>query len=333
MKQIEWKITPSPFIYTRLSEKNRILVLLVSLIPMFIMLYFDRDYKAFINIGCATLGVFGAQFLFNFLNKKVTLYNSSLLSGVLTAFLLPTTLHPITVVFVSFLGSFFSSSVFGGKGSYWFNPIIASVVISYIAFPSEFPSFLIHKESLLATGNPLDVLRFDNFSFWTNDNSLVNFLNTTYFSHINIKIPEGYITLLWSFPSTIPAIRYNVLILFSSIIILTFKTIDWIVPTISLFVYSLLVYFMPLVFSNIFQGKGDILFGLCTSSILFLSFYILPDCSTNPRTTTGRIITGLVSGIIFYFFCGPGGSYNGAIFSIVLINVFTTIIEKIEKKY
>ena len=77
---------------------------------------------------------------------------------------------------------------------------------------------------------------------------------------------------------------------------------------------------------------GDILFGFLTSGVLFTAFYLLPEYATSPRTPWGKIVTGITAGISVSFLCGPGGSPIGAVFSVLVANALSPLIEFAEKR-
>jgi electron transport complex protein RnfD len=78
--------------------------------------------------------------------------------------------------------------------------------------------------------------------------------------------------------------------------------------------------------------SGDILFAVLTSGILFTAFYLLPEFSTVPRTRVGKLVSGLLAGLICFMLCGPGGSPAGAVFTVISVNPLATIIEYLEKR-
>ncbi len=333
MKIKGWKVSPSPFIQTRPTIATMAQLQTVCLLPVLVLLLIDRDISAVVNILLTIAGCLATEVCMRLVDKKVSRgHINFVLTGLLTGLLLPSSYPPVMAFGASFAGSFFSRGIFGGTGANWMHPSAVSVGIAYIGYPAVFPGFLVSPDSIRTVGDAFGALRLDSFLLAQNDQSVAAALNSSFLSFFDIRIPEGYVTLFWRSPSVIPAVRYNFLILVSSIILIGAKALDWIVPLVSLTVYSLLLFVISLFPLNDTLFSGDILFGLLTSGILFTVFYILSDPSTLPRTGTGKICTGIIAGILFFIMCGPGGSSSGALFSVLLANSVVPVIEKIEKK-
>ncbi len=334
MKNSGWIISPSPFIQTRPTAIEMTRLRILCLLPVCAMLLLDRDYHALTNILLCIAGNAIADLCAGIFDNKVSRKHTHfILSGLITALMLPSTYPPFMAFGVSFVGFFFAEAIFGGMGAYWINPAAVSVAIAYIGNPSLFPGFLVSPESIRTVGDAFGALRLDSFTLVANDQTIAGSLNSGVLSFFDIRIPEGYITLFWRSPSGIPAVRYNFFILASSILLFASRTIDWIVPAVAIFTYSSLLLVFSLVPLGFDYFTGDILFGLLTSGVFFSVFFVLPDTSTMPRTVPGKTITGLLSGFAYFILCGPGGASTGSIFAIIIVNTFTPMIERIEKYF
>lgn len=332
MKNAQWKVTPSPFIVTRPTVTSMSLVTILSLTPHMCAMFIQQDYVSLFSIILAIAGSIAAEVSVAW-NKKsdILLDGTAILTGMLIGFLLPSTLGPLFVFFISFSGCLLSRAIFGGTGSYWMNPVAVAVCLAFLSQGELFPPFLITPETVAAAGDAFGALKIDQFSRISSDSAVTEFLNTSILGKAGISLPEGYITLFWQSPSPIPAFRYNILTLVASIVLLSLKIIDWIVPAVFLFTYGLLVYlFTPSTGGG--YGSGDILFALLTGGVLFVAFYILSEFSTAPRTRVGKLVSGFAAGIICFMLCGPGGSPAGAAFTVISVNPLSTVIEYVEKR-
>ena len=334
MKKNGWIVSPAPFLLTRPTVSRMSLVTAITLLPQLALLAFFNDIPALITIAVATAGSILAEFCFTFSNhKKAFSDGTAILAGLLAGFLLPSTLNPLVSFAVSFTGILVARNLFGGQGGNWMNPVAAAVGIAYISQASAFPSQLVTADRIRTVGDAFGALKVDHFAQIATDQSVTGLVNTGFLGFFGIKLPEGYITLFCNSPSSIPAFRYNILTLASSIALIAMNIIDWIIPLVFLLTYSLCIRFFSLAPFVTGSGRGDILFALLTGGILFIAFYILPEYSTSPRTHAGKVVSGFLAGLIAFLVCGPGGSPAGGVFTVLIINALSPVIEYLENRY
>lgn len=333
MKKTSWIVSPAPFLLTRPTVSRMSVIMTLTLLPQIIILSVEQNFIAITAIGLAVIGSLVAELCSSLLKEKNTFGDgTALVAGILAGLLLPSTLNFFLILSVSFFGFFIARVLFGGNGSYWMNPVAVVVCIAYISQPSAFPPFLISGDGVQTVGNAFDALRLDHFTQLISDQTITGLINSRFLGFFGIKLPEGYITLFWNSPSVIPAFKYNIITLVASIILLAMNIIDWIIPLFFLLTYSLCVWFFSLLPFGLGFSNGDILFALLTSGILFISFYVLPEYTSTPRTQAGKVVSGIVAGLFAFFLCGPGGSPVGAVFTVVLISAINPLIEYIENK-
>jgi electron transport complex protein RnfD len=297
------------------------------------MLALEGDVAALVNIAAALLGSVIAELCMAIPDKKNSFGDGVvILAGLLTGLLLPTTLSPFIALGVSFSGFLIARVLFGGTGSYWLHPVATSVCIAFISQSAAFPQVLVSADGMRIAGDAFSALKMDHFTQIASDQTIATNLNSTILGFFGIKLPEGYITLFGNSPSVIPAFRYNIITLASSIILLAMNIIEWVVPCAFLLTYALCVRFFSLLpFGYGFSG-GNILFALLTSGVLFIAFYLLTDFSTMPRTRTGKTISGIFAGFFAFLLCGPGGSSAGGVFTVFLVNIINPAIEYCENR-
>jgi Predicted NADH:ubiquinone oxidoreductase, subunit RnfD len=334
MKKTGWIISPAPFLYTRPTVSSMSLATGLCLVPQVLMLIAVNDTKALLNLVLALSGSIIAELCSSLPSRRNVIGDGTIvLSGLLVGLLLPVTLSPWIAFASSFSGVLVARVLFGGSGAYWMNPVAVAVGIAYISKPALFPPILVTADGIRTVGDAFGALRMDSFNLMDQDQSITGGMNQFFLSFLGIKLPEGYITLFWNSPSVIPAFRYNILTLGASLFLIALNIIDWIQPLMFLLVYSLAVGFLSLLPFGPSFFAGDMLFGLLTSGMLFIAFFVLPDFSTNPRTRVGKMISGIVSGLLAFSICGPGGSPVGGIFTIILINIINPVIEYSENRY
>lgn len=266
MNKPSWKTTLSPFLVTRPTISHMSLITALTLTPHILAMVLQHDYRSLVSISVAIAGSVAAELSVSWNRRNETLGDgTAILTGLLTGFLLPYTLGPFMVFFVSFSGSLVSRAVFGGTGAYWMNPAAVAVCLGYLSQGDLFPPYLVTPESVSAAGDAFGALKIDQFPRIPADTAITDFLNKSLLNRSGISLPEGYITLFWNSPSTIPAFRYNILTLVASIALLSLKIIDWIVPAVFLATYGACVYlFTPVSGAMPNPLSGDILFAVLT---------------------------------------------------------------------
>ncbi len=327
-------ISPAPFVFIRPTVAHMSVITIAVIVPQLFALILAHDFRALATIVFCIAGASAAELLLLPVRNKMMINDgTAVLIGLLTAFFLPSGIPFVTALLVTFSGVVLCRTLFGGLGTNWINPVMFSVAIAYLTSPDAFPSFLVTAASVQSSGDAFAALRTDNFQQLAADQGLTASLNSWFFSHLGIKLPDGYMTLFLDSPSTIPAFRFNLLTLGASIILLAGDIIDKIVPAVFLFTYAICVRLFALVPFGAAVSSGDILFALLTGGILFTAFFILPDYATSPRTATGKVFSGILAGILAFLLCGPGGSPIGIVFTVLAVNAINPVLELIENRF
>ncbi|MDD7416511.1 MAG: RnfABCDGE type electron transport complex subunit D [Treponemataceae bacterium] len=333
MKKTFRNLRLSPFLYLTPSLTHISLAIFGLLLPQIVMLFVTKSYSNLLRILISIVASYLAEILSNKIRHTNTLLDfTALVQGLMIGMFIPSNYPLITVFFFTFISLLLSKHIFGGTGATWINPVAFTVVFFYLLGMSFFPETMITK-ALLEGGQPgLDLINSGCFDLISLDSKITFALNTHFFSHLGIEVPNGYISLLWDSGSPIPAFRFNFLTLLASIILISFDMINWIAPAVYLFVYALFV----LLFSQVaFTGKfahGDVLFSILTSGTLFTAFFMVDSYGTTPQSLGGKIIYGAIAGIFCFLICGCGTSSIGNMFTILICNIISPIIQYFEDR-
>ncbi|MBQ5470841.1 MAG: RnfABCDGE type electron transport complex subunit D, partial [Treponema sp.] len=150
---------------------------------------------------------------------------------------------------------------------------------------------------------------------------------------IDKKYQDKYISLLWDTGSCIPAFRFNLITLVSSLFLFCDNLVKVIIPAAFLIVYSLLIRFLGPVFFNGVSMQGDMILALFTSGTFFTAVYVLGWYGTTPSSIQGKLLYGIFAGISAFFICGGGTSPVGMAFTVLISNIFSIIIQQFENRY
>lgn len=324
------KVTLSPFVYKVPSIRQASYWILFVLSFQLIMLFITKSYQSLVIIlGCTVASVL-AEFLDNALRKRLLHFDfTSLIHGIIAGLFLPQNFPPYYAFVIVFIAVLITKYAFGGLGTAWANAVAVAIVIAYTTCPQYFPSFQITLDYL--NQNTLERMIADRvFLPLPFDSNLTSFLNSKIFRYAGVSLPEGYLSLFWDNQAVIPAFRFNIITLLSSIILFSGNMINALIPCIYIFVYGLLVRLFVLLPVGGNFANGDILIALLTSGTLFTAFFLIQSYGTTPLSIRGKTLYGVFAGIIAFVLSGCGTSSVGSVFTVLIMNIVSPFIQIFE---
>ena len=238
------------------------------------------------------------ELLFGWLwKKKITISDmSAVVTGLLLALNLPVSIP----LWMAALGGVFAILVvkmlFGGLGQNFMNPALAARCFLLISFAGRMTSFTYDG---VTGATPLALLKSGE-----SVNVLSMFLGTT----------AGVI-----------GETSTVAILVGALYLIIRKVITPLIPMVYLAVFS--------VFILLFGGHGfDMTYlaaELCGGGLMLGAFFMATDYVTSPVNTVGRIVYGIILGILTGLFRIFGNSAEGVSYAIIFSNILVPLIEKL----
>jgi electron transport complex protein RnfD len=327
------QLSISPFMYNTPSISSISIRFIVLLLIQIIMLLITGSYKAFIVVMSSTMGAAAAASI-NYLLHKKEHYQimNMVIQGMIIGLLLPEGYPPVPVFFISFLVLFFSRFLIFKSVNSWLNTSAFSVLTAWIIGRTYFPGFLITSDILAVRNSSVYLLQNGNFPIYAFDSTITSFLNSTVFALFKVSIPEGFVSMLWDSGSAIPAFRFTIITIVSSIIVFSDNTFSAIIPSTFLLSYTILVrLFCPMFFGGFFN-QGDIILALSSSGILFSTVFLIQWFGTVPITITGKVLSGLCYGLSAFLIIGCGTSPIGMMYTILINNIITLFIRSFEEQ-
>lgn len=323
-----------PFIYKKSSVSEILIRMLCLFFIQILMLFFTQSYSALLVVGVALIGALSASALDYLITKShIYSYLTLLVQGIMIGLLLPESYPPITVFFLSFSVLFVFKYFFSNSENTWINMVALAIVISWFIGKSFFPSYLITKELLPVKNPSYYLIQNGTFPVYQFDSNWTSFLNTHFFNYLKISLPDGYLSLMWDSHSVIPAFRFNLLTIFSSILLFADGAFSILISTVYLFTYCLLVrLFVPFMNGGIFN-QGDIFLALFTGGTLFCATFMIQWMGTTPFTLSGKIIYGFIAGVLSFVLMGCGTSPVEMVYIVLLCNIINLIINLIEERH
>ena len=327
------RISVRPFVYNIPSISAVSIRFIVLLMLQVIMLAITKSYSALIVIASCTLAAFFSTALNQIINKE-PVYNITniILPGIFIGMLLPESYPPVNAFIITAITIFISRSIVFKGINCWLNIAPLAIVIAWYIGKQYFPSYQVTSGIINLRNTSVYLIENGTFPTYSFDPSITAFLNKYIFSFFNVNVPEGFISLMWDTHSVIPAFRFNIITIISSIVIFSDNSFSLIIPTLFLIVYAVFVrLFGPFLFGGYFN-QGDIILALMTSGILFCATYLIQWYGTSPITVGGKFILGAISGALAFAIIGVGTSPIGMIFTVLCTNVCCLIIRIFEEK-
>ncbi|NOY10018.1 MAG: RnfABCDGE type electron transport complex subunit D [Spirochaetes bacterium] len=286
------------------------------------------------------------------LKKEITLYDgSAFLTGLLIGYSMP----PSIPLYVPVTGVVFAIAVvkhtFGGLGKNRMNPALAGRVFVLFSWTGPMTTWLIPKTGgaadavtgasplgFIKTGlldfkghvnGPMDFLVRKGYPFTRTDIDITAWLNQHIFSLWGGSVKNGYIDLfLGNIPGSIGEISAFLLLL-GAVYLFAKKIITWEIPVFYLGTVSVLVW----LFGGLRYGTGlfhgDVIFHLLSGGLILGAFYMATDMVTSPLTGKGMFFYGTGIGLVTCLIRFFGGFPEGVSLSIILMNVFVPLIDRL----
>ncbi len=295
------KVSSNPHVRDKETTGTIMLDVLIALIPATLFGIYNsgtnRVYSA-ILIGVTVLTCVLSELLFEkAIGKKSTIKD---LSAVVTGLLLALNLPSGFPLWMAIIGAIFAiivvKQIFGGIGQNIMNPALAARCFLFLSFSQQMSNFVVDGVS---TATPLAVLKTTGV-----ETPLKNMI----LGNIGGTIGET---------STIA-------ILIGAIYLLAKKIIDYRIPLSYIGAFSVFI----LIFGDKSFDLSYLLMHLCGGGLMLGAFFMATDYVTAPITSKGRIVYGIILGLLTGLFRIFGPNAEGVSFAIIFGNLLVPLIEK-----
>ena len=291
----------SPHIRDNVSTRGIMLDVIIAMIPTTVwgVMHFGI-HSAFVVIAAVIAAVL-SETLYNVLMKKENTISD--LSSVVTGFIVGLNMPPEIPLFVPVVASVFAiiivKMLFGGLGQNFMNPALAGrafCLISFAGFMNNFHSTM--SVDAFSSATPLIVLQ---------QGQEVDLL----------KMFLGYI------PGTIGEVS-KLCLLIGAIYLAVKKVIDIKVPII--YIVSFVIFII--LFGGSRGGNFNYVMGeVLGGGLIFGAFFMASDYVTSPITPLGKIIYGILLGVLTGIFRIYGKSGESGSYVILICNLLIPLID------
>ena len=291
-------VSSSPHVRDNSSTRRIMLDVCIALLPACVFGVVNFGMRALAVLAVSVITCVVSEYLFEyFMHRPITVGD---LSAVVTGLLLGMNMPHTIPLWIVMLGSVFAiivvKQLFGGLGQNFMNPALAARCFLLISFAGRMTSLTYDG---VTGATPLALLKSGE-----SVNVLSMFLGTT----------AGVI-----------GETSTVAILVGALYLIIRKVITPLIPMVYLAVFS--------VFILLFGGHGfDMTYlaaELCGGGLMLGAFFMATDYVTSPVNTVGRIIYGIILGILTGLFRIFGNSAEGVSYAIIFSNILVPLIEKL----
>ncbi len=315
---MEFKYSAAPHLRQKLSTSGIMMHLTIGLLVVYAFGLYNAyrlgmDYlvNALILMATSIITALITEGLWALAHKENVIKYISHSFGWVTAIILtlmvPVNMEPYAIGVATFIAIFFAKLVFGGFGQNVFNPAAVGRAIIFASFAGSISA------DLVTTATPTQtiassgwLLAGENLSSFLSDfGGIGGMLLGTY----NGAIGE----------------TSTLLILLVGVYLAWREVIDWRVP-----VTYLGVIFLGSLVVGLSHGAGleYAIFSIATGGAAFGAVFMLTDPVTNPNTRTGRIVFAVLAAIFTMLIHYMANLPEGVLYSILLANIFTPVIDK-----
>jgi RnfABCDGE-type electron transport complex D subunit len=296
------RLTPAaPHILDHIEIKRYMTVVILALMPSTVaaVVFFGWYALAMIITSYVCGGIVEVAFA---VVRKKDIEEGFLVTGLIFPLVLPPT-TPLWVVAVGVaFGVFFGKEVFGGTARNIFNPALVGRLFVTIAFPELLSSsWRAPFTDAITSATPLALVRGGQ------------------------ALPQIRDLLLGLTPGSMGEL-FRIGVIAGGLLLMLTRVSNWRLP---------LTYLATVA---AFSAAGNALaplriappqIQLLTGGLLFGAFFMATDPVTSPATRAGKFTAGILLGVLTVLIRSFSGYSEGVMFSIILMNTFTPLIDHI----
>ncbi|MCI8859155.1 RnfABCDGE type electron transport complex subunit D [Lachnospiraceae bacterium 66-29] len=292
-----YNVSSSSHIRAKDTSAKIMLYVVIGLLPASVFGVINFGIQALVMILVCIATCVASEWIFEkLIHKKSTINDfSAVVTGLLLALNLPHTLPIWQAVLGSVFAIIIVKMMFGGLGQNFMNPALGARCFLLVSFAGTMTSFTYDGVTgatplaLLKSGESVDTMKM----------------------------------LLGTTAGTIGETS-AIAILIGAIFLIATGVIDLTIP--ASYILSFIVFIL------LFGGHGfDVTYlvaQLCGGGLMLGAFFMATDYVTSPITPMGKIVYGILLGLLTGLFRIFGANAEGVSFAIILSNLLVPIIEK-----
>ncbi|OQX82628.1 MAG: hypothetical protein B6D53_04110 [Candidatus Omnitrophica bacterium 4484_49] len=301
-------VTESPHLKASLTTRRMMWEVVIALLPVIFVSWYLYSWDAIRVILISLITCLITEWIFLKLRNRTPdlLDGSAVVTAILFALIMPPESPNWLVALGAFFGIVFGKQVFGGLGYNIFNPALIGRAFLMAAYPTymttwSYPRHFWGKIDGLTCATPLGLAKF---------------------SHVVTPVKYLFLGNVGGSLGETSALA----IIIGGFYLLIRRVIDWRIPVSILLTVSILSLFTWIIAP---QKYFSPLFHLFAGGLMLGAFFMATDPVTTPVTKLGRIIFGIGVGILVFVIRNWGGLPEGVMYSILIMNGFTPLINRV----
>jgi electron transport complex protein RnfD len=316
-------ISASPHVHSDRTSKKLMYDVLIALIPAFLVTLYVFGISALIMTSVAVISCIAFEYLIQkyLLKRPITVLDgSALITGILLAFNLPSSLPLWMVIIGSLVAIGVGKMSFGGLGYNIFNPALVGRVFLFISFPVQMTSWPVPVENNLTL---VDAVSGETTLGIIKEGLMYGETMST----ITQQIPTITELLLGITSGSAGEMSALALILGGLYLIIR-KVITWHIPITILTTMAIFTGIFWLVNPEQFANP---LIHILSGGAVLGAFYMATDLVTSPMTKKGMVIFAIAIAVITVVIRLFGAYPEGISFAILIMNAFVPLINSFFK--
>lgn len=309
-------VSPSPHVHGKDSTRRLMLDVLIALLPAFAVTLFVYGTQAFIvtAVSVASCVLFESLIQRFMLRQRSSVGDlSAVLTGVLLAFNLPSSIPLWLVVLGALVAIGVGKMSFGGLGRNPFNPALVGRVFLLLSFPVAMTTFPSPAPDAMSGATPLTFAK----EAIKNGQSVSSLMQDVSYTDMLFGMKAGSL-------GEIAALA----LLIGFVYLLWRKVITWHIPVVIL--ATIAVFTGVLHHVNPDQYLSPV-YQVLNGGAILGAVYMATDYVTSPMSKKGMVIYGTGIGLITVFIRVWGAYPEGISFAILIMNAVVPIIDKYVK--
>ena len=302
-------VSPSPHQKTRTHVPRMMLDVIIALLPAYVfgVVWFGLNALLIGVISVAACML--SELIFEkLLRRPVTVMDlSAAVTGLLIAMNVPVTIPIPYLLLADVFAMVIVKGLFGGLGKNIVNPALAARVFLFVSFPSAMASFPRPAAWLgvdaVASATPLAAIKAGSVA--------------------NIDLLDLFLGKTGGCIGEVSA----VLLLLGGVYLLLRRVISWRIPVAYLGTVALVALLFPRADGGLLMVPIELLSG----GLVLGAFFMATDYVTSPVTPWGRLIFGVLCGLVTVFIRYFGAYPEGVSFAILIANLFVYYLDRYTK--
>ena len=315
--------SPAPHVHSGDSVRRNMLLVILALLPAYAVSVYEFGWGALITAAISVLACVGAEWLISryvLKEEKQTIGDlSAVLTGLLLAFNLPSSIQWWIVVIGAIVAIGVGKMTYGGLGQNLFNPALVGRVFLLISFPAQMTTWPVAKgfeTSYIDAETGATPLYYLKHIAKTGDLSALN------------QLPDLKDALLGAMGGSLGEVCALALILGGLFLICT-RVITWHIPASIIATVALFAWIGTPAGMDSCSYVG---YELLTGGLMLGAFFMATDYVTSPMTGLGKILFGIGIGLIVMVIRTWGAYPEGMSFAILIMNACVPLLNKIRPK-